>query len=118
MKRFLKNLVRALGQLGSRRPTPSGRRVCLNVETMEERMVPSTVPVTPELSPAQTDGGGRHVVAPDTPVHGYKWRRRWPVAAQTTGGQAEGREIRIENGHFVVRPPEGPLPTEFLVLIR
>ena len=117
MKQFLTNLVRAIRQFGSRRPTPSGRRVCLNVETMEERMVPSRVAVTPELPSAQADGGGHHVVAPDRPVYGYKHRRRWPLATQATGAQAQGRVIRSENPHLVVLPPEGPLPTEFPGLI-
>jgi hypothetical protein len=115
MKRFLTNLVRAIRQVGGRRPTPSGRRVCLNVETMEERMVPSSVQVMPGLNPAQTAAGHHHRHDPERChcVHGYKWRPR-PLAAQTTGGQAEGREIRIENGHLVVTPPEGPLPTAML----
>jgi hypothetical protein len=117
MERFLTNLVRAIQQLGSRRRAPSVRRVCLNVETMEERMVPSAVAVIPELSSAQADGGIHHVVAPDRPVYGYKHRRRWPLATQATGAQAEGRVIRSENPHLVVLPPEGPLPTEFPGLI-
>jgi hypothetical protein len=119
MKRLLTNLVRAIRQLGSRRPNPSGRRVCLYVETMEERMVPSSVQGMPELSPAQTAAGGHHRPHPQRChcVHGYKWRPR-PLVVLTTGGQADGRQIQIENGHLVVSPPEGPLPTGHVVLVR
>jgi hypothetical protein len=161
MKQLLSNLLEALRNLGRHRsPPPQERRVRLQVESMEERMVPSTVapkaaipPSAPALTapfPVQTDTtGGVTVVLPDQCqcIHGYKWRRRprWPWAAPAdqahqlmapvvpvqayqppaaagnhlaVGGSEGVTVLTSVDGHLVVPPHGGPLPSELSAAIH
>ncbi len=102
MIRLLKALSEAFRKFGAPRPsTPQARRLTLRVESLDQRLVPSTVapkavipPATPALiasSPVPTEStGGQPVAEPDKPVHGYKWRRpRWPYQIETAGSAQE-----------------------------
>jgi hypothetical protein len=94
MTLFLKNLIAALRRRPARRPSPP-RRARLGVEAMEAREVLSTVPMLPTAAlvtaPAvhADSTGGTHggIATPETPVHGYKWRRPrpWALDAGSTG---------------------------------
>jgi hypothetical protein len=150
MNRFLSNLIAALRKFRGASPTSARqRRARLRVETMEQRMVPSTVtPVahattTPALTaPLLTSTGsdGGVTVDPLQPVHGYKWRRPrpWEMSAGETTRMTPGISVAVlghapepgqahhlavggsdkilvmtsPDGHVIVRPPEGPLPSE------
>jgi hypothetical protein len=90
MEPFLKSMVVAAGRLVLCNSAPRReQRMQLNVETMEERVVPSTVvgklalPLTgPALAAPAAETNGEHAVAAPNAVHGYKWRRpRWPYEA-------------------------------------
>jgi hypothetical protein len=89
MQRFLKGLVAAIGKFGRRSAPRPEKRVQLNVETMEDRLVPSTVlpkaavPLTvpatmpalaAPLGPRDMATGQQPVAEPEQCVHGYKWR--------------------------------------------
>jgi hypothetical protein len=95
---FLKSLIAAISKFGRRRCAPrQEQRVQLNVETMETRLVPSTMVPKPAMTltaPALTasisahaEGTGGHSVADPEAVHGYKWRRYrpWPYATASEG---------------------------------
>jgi hypothetical protein len=96
MLNFFKNLL-AGKSCKPRSPSVRDRRVQLNVEAMEERLVPSADyllkldGVTGESQHHQpgivaplVHSGGMEVVEPEQPVHGYKWRRPrpWEVGAE------------------------------------
>src|SRR5262245_54479820 len=102
MNQFLTSLMTVL-QKFDKRPSPpnQARRVCLSLEAMEDRMLPSTAAPILAVAPApaaltgpiaiQTDGtGGLPVAAPDRPVHGYKWRRPrpWEVTSSESTREA------------------------------
>jgi hypothetical protein len=133
MNAFLRSLLAAVQGLGRRCPRPpQDRNVRLHVETMEERLVPSVSALrAPEPQAAATSGPG--VASPERChcVHGYKWRPR-PLAFDLGGvstqqaehtlsvqafhlavGGTEGAQVLTSaDGHLVIRPTEGPLPTE------
>jgi hypothetical protein len=153
MLRWLKNVVTRSRRLGTPGSAP-GHRVVLRVETLEDRLAPSATPAVPlprlAAAPASLAalpleaGGGIHRIQIETPVHGYKWRPRWPralgqdatpamllahplagpvsgyhppaaSAAHLIGGGADQALVTIgANGHFGTQTPEGPVPTENL----
>jgi hypothetical protein len=138
MQRFLSRLLAGIRKLGRQRPARRPQRLHLTVETLEDRLVPSTVvpklavPLTgPALvAPAAETSGGHVVAEPDRPVHGYKWRP-WRPRANSDGQSSVQRTEMVQGshlvvggndgltasissaGHIVVQPPEGPPPTEF-----
>lgn len=96
MLNFFKNLLAGKSRK-HRSPSPRERRVQLNVEAMEERLVPSADMFLkiegirgesqhhpPAIVAALSHSGGMDIVEPAQPVHGYKWRRPrpWEVGAQ------------------------------------
>ncbi len=55
MKRFLLSLIAGVTKFGKRRwCSPGGRRVRLHLETMEQRLVPSSAPMHLPPAPAMT----------------------------------------------------------------
>src|SRR5262245_48960249 len=130
---LLKVLSAALRRVGAPRPsTPQKRHVTLQVESLDQRLVPSAVAAkavvpAPAALPIQTEStGGVKVAELDRPVHGYKWRPRpWGggaespretlttfVAAQVShlaAGGADGILVLTGGGRVMPHPPEGPL---------
>jgi hypothetical protein len=157
---FLKSLIAPSCQLPA--PRDPSARLCL--ENLEERLALSATPSVP-LPPPKVDlvapvahhakkgiempvahhaekDIGMPVAHPETPVHGYKWRRRpwWPYASAEaqTGAHAAILAVAQSNvqhqqaraahlvvggveqilvtisgeGKVVKHVPEGPLPTE------
>jgi hypothetical protein len=119
----------------------TGSIALLRLETLEDRLVPST------MSLGATPGGG--IALPETPVHGYKWRPRWPRIVEAAGDQSgqaiqpqdlstqvatrlstsavvadvlfgagEGPQARITPTGLVLHHPEGPLPTDIAFGVR
>src|SRR5690349_427611 len=77
MKRFWTDLVAAVEHAGKRLRGPRReRRARLDVESLEERLALSASPL-----------GVHGPVLPNQPVHGYKWRKRWPRPVWPYGQQ-------------------------------
>jgi hypothetical protein len=77
MKRFLKSVVSMVRRSG-KRPSPAAPQARPQVEGLEERVALSTM----------SSG-----VADPLAVHGYKWRRRWPPYAVTSGAPTMAIEM-------------------------
>jgi hypothetical protein len=104
MTLFLKNLIAGLRQRSAQRPPPPPRCARLGVESLEVREVLSTVPVLPTTAlvtapvvHADSTGGTLGVIAtPETPVHGYKWRRLRPWALDAQSPQVTTMMIQSD----------------------
>jgi hypothetical protein len=125
--------------IGRRIPSgAAGRAVRPRLETLEDRLAPSTLPLS----------GGDGIVQPETPVPGYKWRRPRPwvsgeggerlqaipsagssaqaatrlstsaVVADILFGGADGPQGQTNATGPVVLRPEGPLPTDAVLTVR
>jgi hypothetical protein len=96
MKHFLQTLFVTFSR--RRRPPCAARQrppVRLSVESMEDRLVATVgvVSTSPFSAGAMLPGANAQVapgtpsdpILPETPVHGYKWRRRpwWPNSVPT-----------------------------------
>jgi hypothetical protein len=93
MYQSLKKLIVCLQQRLAHRPALAPRGVRLNVEALEAREVLSASPIrllTAALTPALVGASAPHadstggtlgpIETPETPVYGYKHRRRIPLA--------------------------------------
>jgi hypothetical protein len=144
MYQFLLRLLAAARKHGQRPKGRASLRVeSLEDRHMPSTVLsPLAVPMTMPAPTANTETAlVQPVVNPEQAVHGYKWRRPrpWgqifkyqgdaeaPLAAQqvspaqTTNasrlvmGGADNLTVLLGGaGHAVVRPPEGPLPTEIV----
>src|SRR5262245_64394064 len=100
---------------------PEQTRARLTVEAMESRLVLSTSPVG-LLAPIPADSvqvgtatpvapdnqGGIIAIAPDTPVYGYKHRKRWPYDAALQQVPTIAL-VHIDVGQIPSSPPFAPL---------
>jgi hypothetical protein len=157
MQQFIYKRLAALTRLGQGSARRQDRRVRPQLEALEDRLVPSATaprPVVahaahPQTAPVQVHSGTPTASTGDVwaeAVHGYKWRRRWPVVALASdgstrdmrtplvaqhgaaaqaatanhlavGGSDQMLVFTATDGHLDVQPPEGPLPTEQLAAI-
>jgi hypothetical protein len=112
MQQLLQQLILSLRRRWARRPVAARpRRVCLRVEAMEERMMPSASPLAHLPLPDHrvlalvSTTGGNHVAHPESPVHGDKWR--WPRPSAMDGqGTPSNEALRAVELKLVGTPGE------------